>query len=392
MTEVRGFVSHAFDDAFYEGGTKAFRQKIKELVASACADFASERVEVTHDLFFEAMEYGTPLMRGVRDQIRGSDFLIADITQLGGKPVNPNVMYEIGYAMALDKRIVVIRSNATPAPPTDIGDLLAGTYERVEEIPEVFRDTMIRVVTETLAKANRETNRIEPLVNKVWFPADTRSINIVCSREPEPSRFSDRREANYVRIDKFEDRDALIELATFFARRYPYTQVVRHLCDELPDETLNGDLVILGGPGCVVGEGNTIARELMEQLGSNVSYPESGEGLVWGTEPIRPTQFAEDESVKEDWGSILAAPNPNNPTARVVLLHGTHTFGTLGAAVALIDTATAIGNHLKLATLELEDRLTLRFNFEALVRVEVGQNGRVKPPRLEFDKIRRIET
>jgi hypothetical protein len=394
MITVRGFVSHAFNDAVYEGGRDAFRKSIDQLVASACADFASEGVVVEHKLFFEATEYGRPLMPGMREQIRASDFLIADITQPDpAAPVNPNVMYEIGFAMALNKRIIVMRRNPEPAPPSDIGDLLAGTYEHLTKIPIVFAAEMINVVTDTLAKASRDTTRVEPFISKVWFPTDTRSISIVCSREPEPSKFSDRHEANYVHIDNFEDRDALIELATFFARRYPDANVVYYLCDEMPHAAKNGDLVILGGPGCVTGEGNAVGLDLMQMLESKVTYPANGDGLIWNNGALRRTTYEEDDDTKgvtSDWGSILAAPNPYNPTARVIMLHGTTTYGTLGAAIALIDSPTAMKNHLRLARQGCEDRLTGALNFEALVRAEVDSNTRVKPPTLDFESIRRI--
>lgn len=394
MTAVRGFVSHAFDEAAYEGGREAFRECVRELVAGACADFAADGITVEHDLFFEATEYGKPLMVGVRGQIRASDFLIADISQLDpARPVNPNVMYEIGYAMALQKHIVVMRRNSVPPPPSDIGDLLAGTYDGLDEVPGQFMPRMIEIVGDTLARANREIARIEPLIWKVWFPADTRSINIVCAREREPTRFSDGREPNYVHVDNFEDRDALLELTGFFARRYPNASVVSHLADELPHGTRSCDLVVLGGPGCETGEGNVVACDLMEMLGSKVRYPASGDGLEWCGEPLRATSYEEDDDTRgvvADWGSILAAPNPYNPAARVVLLHGTTTYGTLAAATALIDTSPAMRNHMRLAASGMTNRLTGSIDFEAVLRAEVDSAKRIKPPSLQPYDLRRI--
>jgi hypothetical protein len=76
VTAVRGFVSHAFGDAAYVGGREVFRNSVRALVASACADFAGDGIEVEHDLFFEATQYGGPLMPDVRGQIRTADFLL----------------------------------------------------------------------------------------------------------------------------------------------------------------------------------------------------------------------------------------------------------------------------------------------------------------------------
>jgi hypothetical protein len=333
-------------------------------------------------------------MPGVREQIRNSDFLIADITQLDpAQHVNPNVMYELGFAMALNKRVLVFRRNAEPLPPTDIGDLLAGSYENLREIPIKFLEAATDIVRETLVNAGRHGAGKGTAISRLWFPSDTRSIIIACTREPEPSRFSDADEPNYVHVDNFEDRDALLELSTFFARRYPLANVVPYFADDLPHGAEKGDLVVLGGPGCAPGEGNALTRDLIKMLGSQVRYPESGDGLIWREEPVRETVYRDGDDSKGvigDWGSLLAAPNPFNPGARVILLHGTTTYGTLAAASAFTDSQIAMRNHLHLASLGLQNPLTLSLDFEALIRVEVDSARRIKPPTIEA--VRRIES
>lgn len=395
MIAVRGFISHAFDDAVYEGGREVFRQRVRELAASACEDFAGDGLVVEHDLFFEETRYGAQLMPGVRGQIRVADFLIADITQTDpSRPVNPNVMYEIGYAMALEKPVIIMRRNEQPPPPADIGDLTAGTYDSLADIPSMFRKRMIEIVEDTLAKADRDSDRTGRLIQKVWFPPETRSIHIICARETEPTQFSDGQAPNYVHVDNFEDRDALLELSGFFARQYPLANVVSHLADEMPQGIQNCDLVVLGGPGCEPGQGNAVARDLMEMLESQICYSSDGEGLQWGGGDLRATTYEDDDDTRgvlSDWGAILAAPNPYNPVSRVILLHGTTTYGTLAAATALVDTPIAQRNHARLVAANVANRLTGAFDFEALVRVEVDSGKRIRPPKLQSDAIRRVK-
>ncbi len=393
MIAVRGFVSHAFEDALYVGGRQVFKARVEELVAAACAQLGTDGAEVGFELFFEARGYGRPLLPEVRRQIRECDFLIADISQCadGTGPVNPNVMYEIGYAMALDKRVLVMRRTASAPPPSDIADLLAGTYDELSALPGVFLEETVRIVTETLARATRTISRIEPMIAQVWFPPDTKTINLVCAAEVERSRFAYTTEANYLHIDNFEDRDALFELSMFFSRRYPDAQVVRHLCSSFPTDAMSGNLVVLGGPGCVDGEGNSIGKDLLGALASQVRYPEDGDGLIYRDEEIRLSRYDSEETVLEDWGSFLAAQNPYNPSSRVILMHGTLTFGTLAAATALIDTPTAMKNHIRLAGMDLVDRFSGAAQFEALVRAEVGVGKRLRPPVIDFGTVRRIE-
>lgn len=393
MITVRAFVSHSFRNEDYEGGVEAFRARVDDLIAAACAAVSPGGNEVGRELFIEARAYGRPLMPEVRRQIRACDFLVADITQAddGKGPVNPNVMYEIGYGMALEKPVLVIRRNTQPPPPSDIQDLLAGSYESLDEIPTKFLEQTSVMVAETIIGASVQDTRITSVLEKIWFPRDTTSIAIVCAPEPEQSHFADRRDPNFVRIDRFDDRDAIVELTAFFAKRYPEARVARYLCEELPPEDLGGNLVVLGGPGFEAGEGNSVARELMRSLSSAVEYPDSEDAMVWDGGEARLTEKDGEGCVVVDWGSVMAAPNPENPTRRVVLLHGTNTYGTMGAVLSLIDTPAAMRNHLLLESLGLGDKLTGKFNVEIAIRAEVGANRRVKTPTIDPGLIRKIE-
>jgi nucleoside 2-deoxyribosyltransferase len=390
---VRAFVSHSFRDEDYEGGVLAFRRQVDELVAAACAAVSPGGSEVGRELFIEARAFGRPLMPEVRRQIRTCDFLIADITQSedGKGPVNPNVMYEIGYGMALDKPVLAIRRNTQPPPPSDIQDLLAGSYESLAELSTKFLERATEMVAETIIGASVRDARIQSVLEKIWFPPDAGSIAIVCAAEPEQSHFADRRDPNFVRIDRFDDRDAIVELTAFFAKRYPDARVARYLCEDLPPEDFGGNLVVLGGPGFAEGEGNSVGRALMKSLSSAVVYPDTENQMVWNGGAPRLTELDGEGCVVVDWGSVMAAPNPENPTKRVVLLHGTNTYGTMGAMLSLIDSPPAMRNHLFLESLGLADQLTGKFNVEIAIRAEVGVNRRVKTPVFEAGLIRKIQ-
>ena len=54
---------------------------------------------------------GGDLSRGVLKLIESADFVIADITG-----INPNVMYETGFAHALKKPVLLIAQDGTPIP------------------------------------------------------------------------------------------------------------------------------------------------------------------------------------------------------------------------------------------------------------------------------------
>ena len=128
----------------------------------------------------------------------------------------------------------------------------------------------------------------------------------------------------------------------------------------------------------------------MKSLSSAVVYPDTEDQMVWNGGAPRLTELDGEGCVVVDWGSVMAAPNPENPTKRVVLLHGTNTYGTMGAMLSLIDSPPAMRNHLLLESLGLADRLTGKFNVEIAIRAEVGVNRRVKTPVFEAGLIRKI--
>jgi uncharacterized protein (TIGR02996 family) len=73
----------------------------------------------------------------VLDAIRESDMVIADLTGS-----NPNVMYELGYAHALEKTVVLL-NQAVHESPFDVKDFRQIVYDR----SRLLRDCQVRLVT-----------------------------------------------------------------------------------------------------------------------------------------------------------------------------------------------------------------------------------------------------
>jgi nucleoside 2-deoxyribosyltransferase len=392
MPKLTGFVSHAFDDALYEGGKTAFRAAVANLFKRVETVLSNQSGDVSVTPYFVADSYGRELPAQLRRQLRESDFLIADLStiEIGDRAIfNENVLFELGYALALDLPVFLVRNKNSKTLPSDVRDILAASYDAPSDIVVLLEaqlaQTLARVMSSGGSRASADAR-----VAQTWFDPNVFAINIICTPEPERSRFASQDEPNYLFIDNLEDRDALLEVSTFLARQYPKANIIRHSADTTPPDALNGNLVVLGGPGLDTTEGNRITRELMQALKSDVRYCGDADGLEYNGSKFL-AEARPDKSISLDWGCIIAAQNPMNPYARVVVCHGIYTYGTLAAALALSDLPTSMPNHLLLGDAGVLDPLSGAHQFEAVFRVPIVANGRISAPKLQRDLIRRIQ-
>ncbi|MFE0764794.1 hypothetical protein [Streptomyces smyrnaeus] len=133
-----------------------------------------------------------------------------------------------------------------------------------------------------------------------------------------------------------------------------------HLSAHLPGSALEGDLLVLGGP-----KTNETAGRLLTAMADSLPFRTGSGRIVWDGTPYEGD--AADGAVTRDLGLVIRAPNPFNPAARVVLLCGWSTYGTLAAARWL--------------TTEGADR-SLPADLTALVESHVLPDGHVSPPRV----------
>jgi hypothetical protein len=61
------------------------------------------------------IEHNIGILEVIQQKIRECDVVVADITG-----INPNVLYEIGYAHAVPREVILIQRSGTPQPPFDI--------------------------------------------------------------------------------------------------------------------------------------------------------------------------------------------------------------------------------------------------------------------------------
>lgn len=91
--------------------------------------------------------FGTrPVIKDIREYIKKAIVIVADLTSR-----NPNVFYELGYAHALDKRVVLITQNIEDAP-FDVRHFRCISYENsiagANELERKLKETLLEVLGE----------------------------------------------------------------------------------------------------------------------------------------------------------------------------------------------------------------------------------------------------
>jgi hypothetical protein len=147
--------------------------------------------------------------------------------------------------------------------------------------------------------------------------------------------------------------------------------------------SLEDNIVVIGGPGDDDGDGNPVCKIFTDKMQVKITYSEDCEKLLYKEHEY--VAKKQGNKTVMDWGYFARFPNPLNPRASVVLVHGIHTFGVLGAAKAFSDHPSAQGNIRKvMKKLNLDD--IKQASFECFFPVEF-LNQSVVCPEIDEDYI-----
>ena len=220
-----------------------------------------------------------------------------------------------------------------------------------------------------------------------WFPRRVGAITIVAPPADESLVDADPTSPNYALMDRLGDRDAVYSVGTLLARKFPQAVVSLISSDDFEHYPLTGNLVIVGGPGQYVGDewefGNSAHRIFVEKLGSNIGYTDDAEGMRVGGNEYRARTDRRGRLI-EDWGAFASFQNPYRRASRIVMLHGVHTLGVVGATKVFdgssdsLDNLTTLGDWLASSG--------CASGFEAFFSVDI-LHGTVACPDLSPDQI-----
>ncbi|MEH2946712.1 hypothetical protein [Sporofaciens sp. JLR.KK001] len=247
-------------------------------------------------------------------------------------------------------------------------------------------------------------NNIEEIVNKrlyrnelfykLWFPTNTSDITLVVAVDDERPVDSALTSHNYGFVDSIADKDAVLEVSKLLSRKYPKARITVCKIENFNPQDIRKNLVVIGGPGGdeyvradgtkMESEGNEICRKLSQNIHSRISYTNDCEEMLILDKRYRAKY---DKGIMcEDIGYFSAVQNPSNLKNRIILIHGIHTLGVLGAARVFSDERDAENNYETIYKWIVNQGAKIGIDFETFFKVDV-LNGEAFCPVLEMDNV-----
>lgn len=364
------FISHPFEPKNPVYDIEKFRTNIKLLISQAenlvrkeYQDFEIETTFVFNDLF-------SGLPQQIESKIRSSHLGIVDITEN-----KPNIFFEYGLLRGLNIPVLMIKtteSMSTFPIPADIKDRLPIVYENFDKLIEVC----VKNLADVFKIIIHNDSLANIYLNKIWFPSNVKTIHVITSTESEKRiQFAAPESDNYMLLESLGDKDSLLSVVTFLNRNYRNINTPMYAADNFSG-SLEDNIIVIGGPGEEEGDENRICKLFTEKMQVKITYSEDCEKLIYaGQEYVAKKQG---NKTIMDFGYFARFPNPFNPRSSVVLVHGIHTFGVLGAAKAFSDHPSAQANIRKvMKKFNLDD--IKQASFECFFPVDVLEQSVVCP-------------
>jgi hypothetical protein len=374
------FVSHPFkpNNGVYD--LEKFRTNIQLLVSEAEIIVRKEYNDFELEKIFEFSDFQKGLPKQIQNSIKKSHFAIVDITEN-----KPNIFFEYGLMKGLNIPALLIKATESFDSfdlPADIKDEIAVSYDNFEELRNKCLDNVV-VLFKQLLNSDVLYN---VHLNKIWFNNNPQTIHVVTSSESDKREFASLESDNYMFLENLGDKDALLEIMTFLTRNYRNVKLPMYAADDFKNQ-FEDNIVVIGGPGDEEGDSNNLCSLMMQKINSKISYSEDCEILLF--DEVEYKAVKKGNKTVLDYGYFARFPNPLNSKSSVVLLHGIHTFGVLGAAKAFSDHSLAQGNiKAVLEKLKLDD--IKQAAFECFFKVDVLPHS-VVCPTVSIDKIIPLE-
>lgn len=375
------FVSHPFVPKNTTYNLKQFRSNIKRLIVKAGNIVKKEHQDFDIKIVFDFSDFHESLPHQIETSVRNSHFAIVDITEN-----KANIFYEYGLMYGLNIPVLLIKARKSLKKfplPGDIKNRLVIDYENFDEL--------IKKCLENVADEFRRLLHFDSLaniyLNKIWFPSDVGNIHIITSTEGEKrEKFALPTADNYMLLESLGDKDSLLEVAAFLNRNYRNTSSSMYAADNYTNN-MEGNFVVIGGPGDEEGDGNKICKIFMDRMKVKVGYSDDCETLLYEKKKYKATK--QKNKTVRDYGYYARFPNPFNSNNSVILINGIHTFGVLGAAKAFSDHPSAQGNIRKVMKKLKLDNIK-QASFECFFPVDVFQQT-VVCPEIDEDYILPLE-
>jgi hypothetical protein len=131
------------------------------------------------------------------------------------------------------------------------------------------------------------------------------------------------------------------------------------LSEELGEGQLDSDLLVIGGP-----KNSSVTKMLLDKLRPQLPFSVENTSIIW--DGITYDGQTVSGQVVHDYGYVVRTTHPLHPARRVVIIGGSHTYGTACAARWLIEEGGS---------------RRLRADIAVLIEADVVLKGHVSTPR-----------
>jgi hypothetical protein len=261
----------------------------------------------------------------------------ADVCLFELSDKNPNVMFELGFAYCMAKPIIYLVNKNVDLKemPSDITGTLYRRYDTAALKIVVAKEIKEKV---TLA--------VEKRLASLSLLDVRDDLNIVCPELPEQYRikYATRQSKDYLRKARFADSDSLFYLVKRIKTLYPSCEIAELLDKEISDDTLDQNLISLGGPGW-----NTLTARLLQAASVPLEYGDFSEpahnfvikNMKTGQEYR--TVLGRAGEIISDIGVFIHIQH-SHPDKRLYLINGIQTYGVLGMCKSLLQDGFRLEN------------------------------------------------
>lgn len=317
------FVSKYFGKLLFEG---AINRAVEQINEEAKYRYNGKTIQVEYEIIDLAS--GKDVLSSISEKIATSDITLFELSDK-----NPNVLFELGYAFAMKKKIILLINERLDISeiPSDLRGYSVKKYsEKYFEISvaEELQQKVFSLIDERVIRAS------------VFQMQDCKMVNIVCPEIPEHlrSKYSIKQKKDFLHKLKFGDIDSLNIISLHIARQYPNLEIKEQICSEVSEEIYKDDLICIGGPGW-----NTLTRDIISSFSIPIEYGDYSDGVEDFyiknkiTGKVYRSTFSEENRIIGDIGIFVKLPSPVNLNKNIYLLNGIQTYGVYGVALSFCE-------------------------------------------------------
>jgi len=317
LSTIKVFVGYQIDSEYHD------HKSIRSLIDKLYTELREENdinIEVTYGVF----EPGSNIWKEVQENITESQVAIFDISEN-----NPDVLVEVGLAHGMDAHVIMLKNKDAEDEHERPSDLLPLTYQSYSP-DELDSSEVVENIKKSIVSFMEERHGEEFYFRQVWGFEQTEPVVVACSELPYADQFQKPESSEFFYLGKLGDVDSLVEVLTNLNSLYPRANIDFKSANEVSPESLQKNIVLVGGP-----DYNQLADRFSDRIPLEYCTEEDPHNIYLRHEKTGETYHPSiNKESTVDYGFFAKTKNPYNPKNNLIFLGGCHTYGVYGAAKA----------------------------------------------------------